>query len=61
MSELDGHTTVFMSGTSPCVILKTAATYPQIIPLNVGPTKKFSGIRTKDQAGRFLYVDDKVF
>ena len=61
VSELGGCTVVFVSGTSPCVILKTAATPPQVISLNVGPTKKFSGMCNKDQAGKFLYVDEKVF
>jgi len=49
-----------MSGLSPCVILKTASTNPEIVPLEVGGTKSFSSFQSPEIIKGFLYVDDQV-
>lgn len=49
-----------MSGLSPCVIIKSASTNPEIMPLEVGGTKSFSNIQSQDNFRTFLYVDDQV-
>lgn len=49
-----------MSGLSPCVVIKSASSDPEILPLETGGIKSISSFQSADNARGFLYVDEQV-
>ena len=60
LPDLNGYSAVFMSGLSPCVIIKSASSNPEIVPLNIGAMKSVSRFQSEDSVKGFLYTDEHV-
>ncbi|MCJ1405837.1 mRNA cleavage and polyadenylation factor subunit [Xylographa trunciseda] len=58
IQDVGGYSTVFRSGVSPCLILKTASAPMQLIRLNNASMKSFAGFHTTECRQGYLSVDD---
>ena len=61
LSDVDGYSAVLVTGLSPYIILKPAASQPHIIELCEAGVRSISGFHTDDCSNGFIWSDEEVF
>jgi cleavage and polyadenylation specificity factor subunit 1 len=60
IDNIDGYSTVFQAGTSPCFLLKEASSTPSVVPLRGKAVRGLSGFHTPKYDRGFAYADAEV-
>ncbi len=60
ISDLGGYSTIFIAGTQPRFLMKSAATSPKMVRLRGKTVKGMTGLHTKSCEKGWAYIDDKV-
>lgn len=57
---MQGYSTVFLPGTSPSFVLKSASSLPRVIGLGTGPIRTMTGLHTPSCERGFVQVGSDV-
>ena len=60
LQDVQGYSTVFLPGSSPSFVLKSASSLPRVISLGGGPIKSMSGLHAPSCERCFLHIDSNV-
>ena len=60
LHDIGGYSAVFVPGSTPSLILKSAPTLPQIIGLELAGIRSLSGLHNQICQRGFIYTDDGV-
>ena len=60
LHEVGGYSVVFMLGQSPCFIIKSASSPPQVTDLCDGPIRSLTQLHSPKCQNSFLYIDGEV-
>ena len=60
IQDIGGHSTVFLPGTSPSFILKSASSPPRVIDLKSKVVHNLSGFHGSECQKGFVFIDEEV-
>ena len=60
LDGIDGRSCVFLPGTSPSFVFKSAPSDPSIVPLANGTIHSMSLFNSRECSNGFVYIDDSV-
>jgi len=60
LPNLEGYSAVFKPGLSPCLIIKTAASPPQIIDISEKDVNYLSALHTSNCKTGFVFISNEV-